>query len=269
MLKISLYLLTFPKKRAIIKYELERVLICDLKCVIGNYDRRSDDIANYRDEKETAKLRSSVLHAAAKHFLTRGFTATTVKEIAKSANVSTGTLMYVFKSKEEILAELVRYVLEGQFETAQNLVKGKTDDKVLFYAAETTLQLHMAESSEQIRELYAAAYSMPKTSEIIQHTITGKLEHIFKESLPHLETKDFYEREIASGGIMRGFMTIPCDMYFTMERKVKAFLETTFLVYEVPKEKIRQAIDFVSQFDYPAIAQNTIHSMLAYLENRT
>lgn len=84
-----------------------------------------------------------------------------------------------------------------------------------------------------------------------------------------LETKDFYEIEIASGGIMRGFMTVPCDMYFTMERKVKRFLETTFLVYRVPDEKIKEAVEFVSQFDYPAIAQNTIDSMFTYLESRT
>jgi len=149
------------------------------------------------------------------------------------------------------------------------MLKGITDDKILFYAAETTLQLYITENSEAIRELYAAAYSMPKTSEIIKRTITGKLEEIFKEHLPHLETKDFFELEIASGGIMRGFLTMPCDMYFTMERKVRRFLETTFLLYRVSDEKIQETIEFVEQFDYPEIAQNTIDSMLTYLEMRT
>ena len=83
-----------------------------------------------------------------------------------------------------------------------------------------------------------------------------------------METKDFYELEIASGGIMRGFMTVPCDMYFTMERKVKRFLETTFLIYRVPDEKIQEAVDFVSQFDYETIAQQTIDNMLVYLESK-
>lgn len=226
-------------------------------------------MANYRDVNETKRIKTKVMLTAAKLFLTQGYSNTTVKEISAGAGVNTSTLMYVFGSKEEILADLVKYVLESQFKTTAKLLEGKTDDKILFYAAETTLQLHMAESNEHIRNLYAAAYSMPATSEIIQHTITGKLEDIFKEHLPQLETKDFYELEIASGGIMRGFMTIPCDMYFTMERKVKRFLETTFLVYRVPDEKIQETIEFVSQFDFKTLTESTINNMLSFLEQQT
>lgn len=213
--------------------------------------------------------RSKILHAAAKLFLAKGYAESTVKEIAREAGVNLGSLTFAFKSKENILCELVGLVLEGQFESASRLLKGVTEDRILFYAVETVMQLHMAESSEHMREMYSVSYSLPQSSQIIYRTITEKLEYIFKEYLPHLETKDFYEREIASGGIMRGFMTVPCDMYFTMERKVKSFLETTFLVYEVPKEKIAEAIAFVRQFDFEKIAQETIENMLKYLENRT
>ena len=223
-------------------------------------------MANYRTEKEKREFRRRVLFSAAKLFLEQGYTQTTIREIAKYAEVNVSTMNQFFGSKENILADLVKHVLEGQFAATAELLKGKTEDKVLFYAAETSLQLHMAESGEHVRDLYAAAYSMPKTSEMIQHTITGKLEEIFKESLPHLETKDFYELEIASGGIMRGFLTIPCDMYFTMKRKVARFLETTLKIYDVPEEKIKEAIDFVSDFDFETIAKETINNMLAFLE---
>ncbi len=195
-------------------------------------------------------------------FLERGFTATTLRNLAEEAGTNYGSIQNLFKTKEDLLCELVEYVLEGQFQAARQITNGLTEDKILFYAAETTLQLYMAESSEKIRELYAAAYSMPKSSDLIQHALTQKLEYIFREHLPHLRTTDFYKLEIASGGIMRGFMTIPCNMWFTMEQKVASFLETTFLVYRVPDDKIREAIDFVKQFDYPALAQKTIEAML-------
>ena len=110
---------------------------------------------------------------------------------------------------------------------------------------------------------------MPATTDIIQQTITGKLENIFKEHLPHFETKDFYELEIASGGIMRGFMTVPCDMYFTMDRKITRFLETTFKLYDVPEEKIKEAIEFVSQFDFKAIAKETVEKMLEAVKEQS
>ncbi len=213
-------------------------------------------------------MKTRVLFAASKLFLEKGYTETSLKEISAAADINIGSLINIFKCKEKILCDLVKYVLEEQFKVTAEILKDKTDDKILFYAAETTLQLHMAESSEHIRDLYAAAYSMPGTSDIIQHTITCKLEEIFKEHLPHLETKDFYELEIASGGIMRSFMTVPCDMYFTMERKVRRFLETTFLVYRVSDEKINEAIEFVSRFDYPVLARDVISSMLDFLENK-
>ena len=223
-------------------------------------------MANYRREDDARLFRAKVLHAAAKLFLEKGYTMTSLKEIAAAAGVNLSTMNQHFGPKDNILAELVTYVLEGQFKATANLLKDQTDDKVLFYAAETTLQLHMAESSEHIRDIYKAAYSLPNTTQIIQNTITYKLEEIFGPGLPELETKDFFELEIASGGIMRGFLTVPCDMYFTMERKVKRFLETTFKLYDVPKEKIQEAVEFISNFDFELIAKQTIDGMLQYLE---
>lgn len=226
-------------------------------------------MANIKPAWQTEILKKKVLHAAAGLFLEKGYTDTTVREIAKVAGMTTSKMVYTFQSKENILCELVKYVLEGQFEKAEMMLTDIPHDKILYYAAETTLQLYMAESNEKIRDLYSAAYSMPKSSEIIQQTITEKLKDILQEQLPDLKTEDFYKLEIASGGIMRGFMTVPCSESFPMEQKVASFLETTFKIYEVPKEKIREAIAFVSQFDYPKLAQETIDSMLAYLEEQT
>ena len=76
-------------------------------------------------------------------------------------------------------------------------------------------------------------------------------------------------KELASAGIMRNYMTRPCGIYFTMDRKVRAFLENTFLLYEIPRAKIEEAIKFVSQFDYEALAKQVIDNMLAYLESKT
>lgn len=221
-------------------------------------------------KKTTANenVKMKTLHAAAKLFLEKGYSSATTREIAQNAGVNVSAMNRAFGSKENILCALVSYVLEGQFEATEKMIKGLTTDPILFYAAETTLQLYMAESNEYARDLYAAAYSLPKTSEIIQLAITEKLEKIFGEHLPELERKDFYELEIASGGIMRGFMAKPCSMYFTMERKVECFLTTTLRVYEVPKEKIQEAIEFVRKFDYPKMAQETVKSLIDYMEEQ-
>jgi AcrR family transcriptional regulator len=207
-----------------------------------------------------------VLHAAAKLFLDKGYVNSTMKEISSLAGVNYGSMMFAFRSKEEILSELVGIVLDGQFESTARLLVGKTEDKILFYAAETTLQLYMAESSEHIRELYTLSYSQSASSNIIYEKITVKLAEIFKEQYPNYTQGEFYEKELASAGVMRNYMTRPCGIYFTMDRKVRAFLENTFLLYEIPREKISEAIEFVSQFDWKRIARDVIDNMLAYFE---
>ena len=145
------------------------------------------------------KVRSKVLHAAAKLFLDRGYTNSTMKEISSLAGVNYGSMMFVFRSKEDILSELVGIVLDSQFEATTRLLEDKTEDKILFYAAETTLQLYMAESSEHIRELYTLSYSQSASSNIIYEKVTMKLAEIFKEQYPDYTQGEFYEKELWLG----------------------------------------------------------------------
>lgn len=219
--------------------------------------------------KENGNTKSKILHAAAKLFLSIGFERATIVKIADTAGVSRGSVGFFFKDKEALLCELVAYVLEGQFEATKKLLCGVTDDKVLFYAAETVLQLHMAESSEHMREMYNVSYSMPNSASVIYRAITGKLEDIFGEYHPEWETRDFYEREISTAGIMRNHMSVPCDMYFTMERKIRIFIESTFLVLDLPRAKIEEATEFVLGFDWKPIADGVVDNMLRYLESKT
>ena len=101
-----------------------------------------------------------------------------------------------------------------------------------------------------------------------KNTTKKKLQHIFKEQLPYFEEKDFYELEIAAAGIMRNFLTISCDKYFTIDRKINRFLETTFLIYRVSDEKIKEVIDFVKQIDFEKLARLTSGKILGYIESR-
>lgn len=225
-------------------------------------------MANNKPGKNREKHRQRALLEAAKLFLKQGYTNTTIREIASASQMSSGTLTNLFGSKEDMLAGLVSFVLEQQFSTTGILLQGVTEDKLMFYAAETVLQLHIVEMNENLREIYSMAYSLPKPSAYLQETVTGKLEVIFKEHLPDLETKDFYKLEIATGGIMRGFMTVPCNIWFTMDQKVESFLESTFRLYQVPEDKIQEAIAFVKKYDFENIAKQTIDGILQYLDKQ-
>ncbi|MCD7864242.1 MAG: TetR/AcrR family transcriptional regulator [Lachnospiraceae bacterium] len=222
-----------------------------------------------RVTREQSELhRQIIINTAAESFLEKGFTNTTVRHIITKLGISAGAFTGHFRTKEDVLYELVSLVLEQQFSVSEKLAAGRTDDKILLYAAETVLQLYIVEMNDNLRDVYYNAYSLPKTSALIQEKVAGKVETIFKEELPQLESKDFYLLEIATGGIMRGFMITPCNIWFTMDVKVEAFLKNTLRIYYVPDEKIEEAIAFVKTIDFKRVAKETVDGIFKYLEKQ-
>ena len=178
-----------------------------------------------------------MLRAAVKLFLKKRYEGTTTAEIARAAGMPPSSFFRAFPSKEALLLELDKRMFSGQFALAEQ--HSAAQDPVLLYAVETAIQLHIAELTEPLRELYVTAYTLPSTSAYLYRSTAKRLEGIFGDYLPDAEAKDFYEMEIASAGMMRSFMAVPCDVYFTVERKIARFLECALKLYNVPPERRR------------------------------
>ena len=58
-------------------------------------------------------------------------------------------------------------------------------------------------------------------------------------------------------------------MYFTIDRKIAKFLETSLKIYDVSKEKICEAISFLNQFDMKSLAKEVLDTLFEYISNRT
>ncbi len=74
-----------------------------------------------RREREKQSRRDSIVNAAEKLFFTKGFTATTMDEVAEAAELSKGTLYLYFKNKEEVYIAIVHRamtILRGLFRQA-------------------------------------------------------------------------------------------------------------------------------------------------------
>ena len=171
--------------------------------------------------------RRKILTVSMKLFLEKGYEGTTAKEVADMAGIVSGSPFFQFGNKEGVLLDLVKQMFDGQFATA-GMLAGEGADPLLLYALETALQLHIAEMSDPLRELYVTAYTLPRTSAYIYENMIDKIEAIFSPYLTGLEKNDFYELEIAAAGVMRGFMARHCDLYFTIERKVMRCLSCCF-----------------------------------------
>ncbi len=218
--------------------------------------------------RETFSVRDRVVLAAAELFMKQGFLNTSVKEISIESGVSENSIYYEMKTKEAIIAELIGYVIERQREVTREILEPITNDKILCYCFEKVLQLYIAETSENMRELYTTIYSIPKTWDYIKETNADALKFVFGEHFPEFDFKDFYELEIAAGGITRGYLSAPCNMYFTKKQKVKRYIETSLRVFHVEDDVIDSTLKFLYQFDFSKIAKETVDDLYNYFEKR-
>ena len=210
------------------------------------------------------EVKESILAACVRLFLEQGYGKTTLAQISKAAGVSISSFQNIFVNKEGVLLELTQIMFDGQFDAARNL--GGQDLKPVFvYAAETAIQLTLTELNENMREVYVAAYSNPAAAEYICKRTADELEQIFLPYNPDCTASDFYEFEIGSSGIMRGFMARKCDRYFTLEKKLTKFLTMALRAYNVLKEEIDQALAFVLSLDIRAISEEIMHRLFASL----
>ncbi len=206
-----------------------------------------------------------VLRGAVALFLEKGYTMTTTGEIATAAGIGQSSFFHVFPSKEALLLELVKRMFSGQFDLAGQ--HSGAEDPVFLYAMETALQLHIAELSEPLRELYVMAYTLPTTSAYLYRSTAERLQTIFGAYLPNAQPKDFYEMEIASAGIMRSFMAVPCDLYFTAEAKTARFLDCALKLYDISLRKRRAVTAQVLALDLHTMAADIIQKTIRQAED--
>ena len=211
-----------------------------------------------RYDKEGSKRR--ILSVCVKLFIEKGFKKTTNAEIIELADVTSSTFYNIFKTKDGVLLELTEFMFENQFSIAEKLV-GEGTSPIMVYAAETALQLTLTELNENLREIYVEAYSQPHIAEYIYQNTTNQLYKIFNSYMPNCSLSDFYELEIGSAGIMRGYMSRPCDKYFTIEKKLERFIRMSLSAYNVPKEEQDKAVAYVLESDIISTA-NAVMKML-------
>ena len=208
-----------------------------------------------------------ILQACVRLFLENGYRRTTMLQIFKEAQVSSGSFQNLFRSKDGVLLELVNFMFENQFGMARS-VAGAELPPVYVYAAETALQITLTELNENLREIYLEAYTQEHLLDYIQRATAKELHRIFGPYQPGLTEQDFYELELGTAGLMRGYMAHPSTADFPLERKLEKFLTLALRGYKVPEEEVRQVLSFLAGLDIRGIAQKVMEELFRQLAMR-
>ena len=98
---------------------------------------------------QPATRRDELLELAALMFAERGLRATTVRDIADSAGILSGSLYHHFASKEEMVDEVLRSFLDWLFERYQNIIDSEPNPLArlegLFMASFDAIEHHHPE----------------------------------------------------------------------------------------------------------------------------
>ena len=215
--------------------------------------------------KDGLETKRKILTVCVRLFLEQGYKETSITQITENAGVTRGSFQNLFRTKDAVLLELAETMFSGQFSAAKSIT-GQQLPPVYAYAVETAIQLTLTELNERLREIYLEAYSLPGTVEYIHLHTTAELKQIFGGNFPGYSDSDFYEMEIGTAGLMRGYMARKCDIHFPLDRKLSLFLTAAMRVYRVPEEEQRQVLAFIRSLDIRAIAAEVMEKLFAMLE---
>ena len=216
---------------------------------------------------DSGDAKRRILAASVRLFLEKGYTNTKVAEILKEADVSAGSFQNIFHTKNGVLTELIGMMFGMQFGAVKPLA-ANVPSPAYIYAVETALQLALTELSENLRDIYLEAFTQSETAEYIHKHTAAELMSIFGAYLPDYTESDFYEMELGSAGIMRGYMARKCDMYFPLERKLRRFLSMSLRAYRVPEEELEKASRFVEGLDVRTISEQVMQELFNMLAVR-
>ena len=208
-----------------------------------------------------------ILQVCIKLFLEKGYKNASTTQIQNDAMVSCSSFQNIFKNKEGVLLELVKYMFKNQFGIARNAL-GEELSPVYVYGVETAIQLTLTELNENLRDIYVEAYTRETTLDYIQKETAKELKEIFGAYQPELTEKDFYQLELGTAGLMRGYMANPCTEDFTLEQKLNTFLTLALRCYKVPEDEIDKVLAYIAGLDVRNLAQSVMEELFEKLAMR-
>ena len=215
---------------------------------------------------ETSNVaKKKILAACVRMFVEKGYKETTMLDIIRESGVSAGTFQNLFRTKDGALGELVSFMFGWQFDRAKLLGKERLTPLAI-YSYETAIQISLCEQSENIREIYLEAYSSARLLEPIHQAMIPVLKGTFSSFHPDWTDADFFELEIGSAGLMRSYMSYPCNVYFSLSKKISRFLEAAYRLYDVPKDAIKETRELLSGVDFERIGKETMDVLFKELE---
>ena len=174
---------------------------------------RSSSVRGRRAER----IRSDIVRAGLKVFAAKGFTVATMDDIALELDATKGLLYYHFKTKEEILAAILRQspmvvALEGNLQTASD-VPLRSQIRTAIEGALALLEANR----DFVRFLHVQSMLSAKEAEVVYHEVIDRLAKRTEEAIEHSKSSGQIRREINSRQWARMAMSLVTSYFLDLQ----------------------------------------------------
>ncbi|PEW93254.1 TetR family transcriptional regulator [Bacillus cereus] len=125
--------------------------------------------------KEYEERRKEILETAERLFITKGYTKTTVNDILKEIGIAKGTFYHYFKSKEEVMDEIIMRIIKADVTKAKAIVSNPN-----IPVLEKLFRVLMEQSpkSGDVKDKMIEQFHQPNNAEMHQKSIAQSIIHL-------------------------------------------------------------------------------------------
>ncbi|KXY25663.1 TetR/AcrR family transcriptional regulator [Bacillus cereus] len=186
--------------------------------------------------KEYEERRKEILETAERLFLTKGYTKTTVNDILKEIGIAKGTFYHYFKSKEEVMDEIIMRIIKEDVTKAKRIVSNP-DIPVL----DKLFKILMEQSpkSGDVKEKMIQQFHQPNNAEMHQKSLVQSIIHLS----PVLT-------EVLEQGIEEGIFSTPYP-----QETIELLLSSAQVIFDdglfqwKPEEMMRRAKAYIKMME--------------------
>ncbi|OQR56586.1 TetR/AcrR family transcriptional regulator [Bacillus sp. CDB3] len=125
--------------------------------------------------KEYEERRKEILETAERLFVTKGYTKTTVNDILKEIGIAKGTFYHYFKSKEEVMDEIIMRIIKADVAKAKVIISNPN-----IPVLEKLFRVLMEQSpkSGDIKDKMIEQFHQPNNAEMHQKSLVQSIIHL-------------------------------------------------------------------------------------------
>lgn len=186
--------------------------------------------------KEYGERRNEILETAERLFVTKGYTKTTVNDILKEIGIAKGTFYHYFKSKEEVMDEIIMRIIKADVAKAKAIVSNPNIpvlDKLF------RVLMEQSPKSGDVKDKMIEQFHQPNNAEMHQKSIVQSIIHLS----PVLA-------EILEQGIAEGIFSTPYP-----QETIELLLSSAQVIFDEglfqwePEEMMRRAKAYIKMME--------------------